>query len=90
MAATVLCIFRFVRLLLSAHQAVALENAALRMQIVAYPREKSRPKLTDPDRLFWTALRQSGRTGIVPCSMSSPIPSYVGAQCPSDHEIPKP
>ena len=45
MAATVLCIFRFVRLLLSAHQAVAHENAALRMQIAAYPREKSRPKV---------------------------------------------
>jgi hypothetical protein len=49
MAATFLCIFRFVRLLLSGQQAVALENAALRMQIAAYRRAKSRPTLTDLD-----------------------------------------
>ena len=58
MAATVLCIFRFVRLLLGVHQAIALENAALRIQIAAYRREKSRPNLTDLDRWFWIALRQ--------------------------------
>lgn len=58
MAVTFLCIFRFVRLLLSGQQAVALENAALRMQIAAYRREKSRPNLTDLDRWFWIVLRQ--------------------------------
>jgi hypothetical protein len=58
MAVALLYIFRFVRLLLSGQQAVALENAALRMQIAAYRREKSRPKLTDLDRWFWIALRQ--------------------------------
>jgi transposase InsO family protein len=58
MAVTLLCIFRFVRLVLSGQQAVALENAALRMQIAAYRREKSRPNLTDLDRWFWIALRQ--------------------------------
>ena len=36
-----LFVFRFVRLLLSGHQAVAIENAALRMQIVAVGSQNS-------------------------------------------------
>ena len=47
--------FRFVRLLLSGHQAVALENAALRMQIAAFQRK--RPLLTTLDRVFWIGHR---------------------------------
>ena len=35
MPVLLLFVFRFVRLLLSGHQAVAIENAALRMQIAA-------------------------------------------------------
>ena len=38
--------FRFVRLLLSGHQAIAIENAALRMQIAAFQRKRERPLLT--------------------------------------------
>jgi putative transposase len=53
-----LCIFRFVRLLMSGHQAVVLENAALRLQLDAFQRERKRPVLTTFDRLFWIALRQ--------------------------------
>src|SRR3954451_19633920 len=41
-----LFVFRFVRLLLSGHQAVAIENAALRMQIAAFQRKRKRPLLT--------------------------------------------
>src|SRR3954452_663815 len=52
-----LLVFRFVRLLLSGHQAVALENAALRMQIAAFQRKRKRPLLTTLDRIFWVALR---------------------------------
>src|SRR3954465_15456064 len=52
-----LFVFRFVRLLLSGHQAVALENAALRMQIAAFQRKRKRPLLTTLDRIFWVALR---------------------------------
>ena len=58
MAASLLCVFRFIRFLLSGHQAVALENAALRMQLAAYRRQKARPALTNLDRFFWIALRQ--------------------------------
>jgi putative transposase len=49
--------FRFVRLLLSGHQAIAIENAALRMQIAAFQRKRKRPLLTTLDRLFWLSLR---------------------------------
>jgi hypothetical protein len=41
-----LFVFRFVRLLLSGHQAIAIENAALRMQIAAFQRKRKRPLLT--------------------------------------------
>src|SRR3954451_22017964 len=48
---------RFLRLLLSGHEAVALENAALRMQIAAFRRERKRPLLSTLDRVFWITLR---------------------------------
>src|SRR3954470_15729122 len=49
--------FRFLRLLLSGHQVVAIENTALRMQIAAFQRKKKRPVLTTLDRVFWVTLR---------------------------------
>src|SRR3954465_6850290 len=52
-----LFVFRFVRLLLSGHHAVASENAALRMQIAAFQRKRKRPLLTTSDRVFWITLR---------------------------------
>ena len=55
-----LFVFRFIRLLLSGHQAVAIENAALRMQIAAFQRKRKRPLLTTLDRVFWMAVLQMG------------------------------
>jgi hypothetical protein len=52
-----LLVFRFVRFLLSGHQAVAIENAALRMQIAAFQRKRKRPLLATWDRVFWITLR---------------------------------
>ena len=52
------CLFRFVRLLMSGLQAVALENAALRLHLAAFQRKRKRPILTVLDRMFWIALRQ--------------------------------
>jgi hypothetical protein len=49
--------FRFLRLLLSGHPAVAIENAALRMQIAAFQRKRKRPLLATVDRVFWITLR---------------------------------
>ena len=47
-----LCIFRFVRLLMSGHGAIAVENAALRLQLAAFQRKRQRPVLIAFDRLF--------------------------------------
>ena len=52
-----LLVFRFLRLLLSGHPAVAIENAALRIQIAAFQRKKRRPVLTTLDRMFWITVR---------------------------------
>lgn len=58
MPAFFLSVFRFVRLLMSGHQAIAIENAALRLQLAAFQRKRERPALTSFDRLFWIALRR--------------------------------
>ena len=58
MVAIFLCLFRFVRLLCSGHQAVAIENLALRRQLAAFKRKRKRPVLTELDRLFWVGLSQ--------------------------------
>jgi hypothetical protein len=39
------------------HQAVAIENAALRMQLAAFQRKRKRLLLTTLDRVFWLTLR---------------------------------
>src|SRR5262249_36757492 len=43
-------------LLFSGHAAVAVENAALRLQLAAFQRKRRRPVLTSLDRLFWIGL----------------------------------
>jgi hypothetical protein len=53
MLGIVVCLFRFVRLLGSGHQSIAIENLALRLQVAAYKRKRRRPVLTQWDRLFW-------------------------------------
>ena len=45
-------------LLGSGHQAVAVENLALRLQLAGYKRKRRRPVLTQWDRLFWVGLSQ--------------------------------
>jgi putative transposase len=52
---------RFVRLLLSGHQAVAIENAALRLQLAAFRRKRKQPVLASFDRLFWVGLSRFWR-----------------------------
>ena len=56
MPTMLLCMFRFVRLLWSGHQSIAIENAALRLQLRALQRTRKRPMLTTSDRLFWSVL----------------------------------
>ena len=54
----IMCVFRLVRLLGSGHQAVAVENLALRLQLATYKRQRKRPVVTQWDRLFWVGLSQ--------------------------------
>jgi putative transposase len=61
MTVLVLLLFRFIRLLGSGHEALAVENAALRFQLLAYQRKRMRPKLTTFDRLFWCTLSRLWR-----------------------------
>src|SRR5215470_2742725 len=42
MVAIILCLFRFIRLLGSGHQGVAVENLALRLQLAAFRRKRKR------------------------------------------------
>jgi putative transposase len=56
MPAMLLFVFRFVRFLFSGQQSIAIENAALRVQLRAFQRMRKRPVLTTSDRLFWCAL----------------------------------
>jgi hypothetical protein len=51
-----LSVFRLVRLLMSGHEAIAMENAALRLQLAACRRKRKRPVLTTLDRLFRVGL----------------------------------
>ena len=61
MPALLLCLVRFLRLLLSGHQAIAIENAALRLQLAAFRRKRRRPVLKTFDRLFWVGLSRVSR-----------------------------
>lgn len=56
MPAFLLALFRLIRLLGSGHQAVVLENLALRQQLAIYKRKQKRPRLMQGDRWFWMAL----------------------------------
>src|SRR4051794_33305707 len=58
MLALFLSVIRFLRLLFSGHQAVAIENAALRLQLAAFQRKRQRPVLKTFDRVFWITLRR--------------------------------
>ena len=52
----VLRLFRMIWLCTRGHQALVLENLALRQQLVIYKRQQKRPRLSRWDRLFWIAL----------------------------------
>ena len=79
MPALLLSIFRFVRLL-SGHQALAIENAALRLQLAAFQRKRKRPVLTTFDRVFWITLRRLWSAGAGRYSMSKLTLSPAGSE----------
>ncbi len=43
---------------LRSHQALAIENLALRQQLAVLKHRHPRPRLTDADRLFWVVMSQ--------------------------------
>jgi putative transposase len=52
----ILGLFRLVWLFGKGHQAVVLENLALRQQLSIYKRKRKRPRLAGHDRWFWIGL----------------------------------
>ena len=56
MFAAILYSFRALLLLFGGHQAVALENLALRQQLAILKRGNKRPRLASRDRWFWILL----------------------------------
>jgi hypothetical protein len=91
MLAIILCLFRFVRLLGSGHQAVAVENLALRLQLAAFKKKPKRPVLTQWDRLFWVGLSRvwsSWRDALVfvqpdtSCAGKGSVPKILGPAVP--------
>ena len=56
MTAFLLGWFRLVWLFAGGHQALVLENLALRQQLAVYKRHSKRPRLKRSDRVFWMTL----------------------------------
>ena len=56
MSAFLLGWFRWIWLFTRGHQALVLENLALRQQLAVYKRHSKRPRLRRSDRLFWIVL----------------------------------
>ena len=48
--------FRLIWLFTRGHQALVLENLALRQQLAVYKRHSKRPRLRRSDRMFWIVL----------------------------------
>src|SRR5437867_2086728 len=56
MMSLLLHILRLVPFIFGGHRQIALENLALRQQLVIYKRAVTRPRLRTTDRLFWMGL----------------------------------
>ncbi len=56
MITTLLHLLRLFPFLCGGHRQLALENRALRQQLVVYKRTANRPQLRPRDRLFWVGL----------------------------------
>ena len=61
MLTTIVVLLRSIGLICRGHHAVALENLALRQQLAALKRTRTRPHLRPTDRLFWVLLANAWR-----------------------------
>ena len=59
MALMISTLFRTLISILASHRKLALENLALRQQIVVLQRSVKRPRLKKSDRLFWVLLSKT-------------------------------
>ena len=59
MLTLLIVLLRAIGLICRGHQAVALENLALRQQLAALTRSRTRPHLRTGDRLFWIVLSKA-------------------------------
>jgi hypothetical protein len=66
MPTLVLSLFRLLRLLFSGHGAFAMENTALRVQLIAFQRKRKRPTLTCFDRRSGWGCPCCGLAGALP------------------------
>ena len=53
----IIVVLRALRAALRSRSDLVLENLALRQQLYALTRRRSRPRLDDGDRTFWVAMR---------------------------------
>jgi len=60
------------RAVLTSRRSLALENLALRQQLVAYTRTQKRPRLKSGDRAFWVALSKVWRDWRSPLVLVKP------------------
>ena len=81
----ILCVFRFVRLLGSGHQAVVVENLALRLQLAAFKRKRKRPIVTRLGRVFGPGCLGSGVAGGTLWFSFSRIPWCAGSGSVSEN-----
>ena len=64
MLTALMVLLRSIGLICGGHQAVVLENLALRQQLAVLTRTVKRPQLRSTDRLFWILLRQNRRGAV--------------------------
>ena len=58
MVPLVLPVLAYLRAFFLARHNLALEIAALRQQLTLFKRKQPRPRMRNPDRLFWILLRR--------------------------------
>ena len=54
-----LILIKVIKVIQKSKSELIIENLALRQQLAIYQTKKTKPKLSDFDRTFWIALKQS-------------------------------
>src|SRR6266436_4098525 len=78
MITLLLHLLRLLPILCGGHRQVALENLALRQQLVVYKRTATRPRIRETDRLFWVWLTRIWTGWKQPLVIVTPDPALRG------------